>query len=262
MLVTVKEVLEAAAKGSYAVVIYRANHSTEVASAIKAAEEMKAPVILERRPDPVAVTECFPAYMKWVQACAEAASVPVALGYECDSLEDDYKMIAATGATFVSQYEGPKQPAINEDMLSDALDKAHNAGLCLSTKIGKKNAPATPEHAVRLLRESGLDILALELNLEGPEGKTFDFDRFEAIKAAMDGKTVPYILHGCQGFPPEDLRKACATGISALNISKDCWVAVRDKVQEENWDPYASCLKGAYEKLKELIELSGSAGKG
>lgn len=77
-LVTTKQLLTDAQKGGYAVGAFNVENMEMVMAVVKAAEEMKAPVILQTTPSTIKYAGISMYYAN-VKAAAEKAQVPVAL---------------------------------------------------------------------------------------------------------------------------------------------------------------------------------------
>ena len=100
-----------------------------------------------------------------------------------------------------------------------------------------------PDEAVRFIKETGVDSLAIAVGTAHGVYKgepKLDFDRIKIIKEMTN---IPLVLHGSSGVPRESLKKAVSLGINKINIDTDIRAAfaqgVKDYLREnpDNIDP-------------------------
>lgn len=282
MLVTGKELLEHADKNNYAVGAFNVNNMEIVQAIIEAAEETKSPVILQASQGGLkyAGVEYIAALGK---LAAQNASVPVALHLDHGTDFVQVMKCIRNGFTSVmidgSQYDLDENIAITKKV----IEVARAVGVSVEAELGKiggveddivvdhKDALYTdPEEAVRFVKETGVDFLAIAIGTAHGKYKgepVIDFDRLKEIRSKVD---VPLVLHGSSGVAYDDLRKAIEFGISKINIDTDVRIAftkgVSDvlKASPNEFDP-RKIIGPAREEMKksimEKMEVFGSVGK-
>lgn len=118
-----------------------------------------------------------------------------------------------------------------------------------------------PEEAARLVRETGIDLLAPAVGnihgmLKGRPDPKLDIERVAAIRAAAG---VPLVLHGGSGNSEDDFRQAIAAGVSVVHINTELRVAFRDAVklalqeQPDEVAPY-KIMKPAVLAMQKVVE--------
>lgn len=281
--VTVKEILQDARKGSYAVGTFNTNNMEIVQAIVEAAVEENSPVILQASQGALkyAGIEYITAMVK---AAAEIAPIPIALHLDHGTSFEQIVKCIRYGFTSV-MIDGSKYPLEeNIRITKKVVEIAGAVGVSVEAELGKiggteddisvseKEAYMTdPQEAVRFVKETGIDSLAIAIGTaHGPyKGEPkLDFDRLEKISSLVD---IPLVLHGASGVPEDSIRKAVERGICKINIDTDIRQAFARAVREfleknpKEYDP-RKILGPAKEEMKkvirEKIRLFGSSGKG
>ncbi|QSQ08447.1 Fructose-bisphosphate aldolase [Koleobacter methoxysyntrophicus] len=281
--VTVKEILQDARKGSYAVGAFNTNNMEIVQAIVEAAVEENSPVILQASQGALkyAGIEYITAMVK---AAAEIAPIPIALHLDHGTSFEQIVKCIRYGFTSV-MIDGSKYPLEeNIRITKKVVEIAGAVGVSVEAELGKiggteddisvseKEAYMTdPQEAVRFVKETGVDSLAIAIGTaHGPyKGEPkLDFDRLEKISSLVD---IPLVLHGASGVPEDSIRKAVERGICKINIDTDIRQAFARAVREfleknpKEYDP-RKILGPAKEEMKkvirEKIRLFGSSGKG
>jgi fructose-bisphosphate aldolase, class II len=282
MLVTGKEILEKAKQGGYAVGAFNVNNMEIVQAIIEAAEEEKAPAILQASQGGLKY-----AGVEFIAAlgilAAQRAKVPVALHLDHGTDFDQVMLCIRHGFTSVmidgSKYSLEDNIAITKKV----IEVAHAVGVSVEAELGKiggvedhvkvdeKDATFTdPQEAKTFVEQTGVDSLAIAIGTAHGQYKgepKLDFDRLKDIKALID---TPVVLHGASGVPDDAIRKAVELGVCKINIDTDIRLAfargVRDVVvnKPQEYDPRKLLGKAKEEMkqiIKEKIRLFGSAGR-
>lgn len=282
-LVTLKEVLAEAEKGCYAVGAFNANNMEIVQAIIEAAEEEKAPVILQASQGALkyAGIEYITAMVK---VAAERTTVPVVLHLDHGTGFEQLMQCIRNGFTSImvdgSAYSLEENIAVTKKVkeIADAV------GVSVEAEIGRIGGTedhifvsereaffTDPQEAKRFVDETGVEALAVAIGTAHGQYKgepKLDFARLEKIKGLIPN--TPIVLHGSSGVPDESIRRAIELGVRKVNIDtnlREAFVAGMREVIESNpkeIDP-RKILKPAKEKMKavvkEKIRLFGSAGK-
>ena len=282
MLVTGKELLEHAQKNGYGVGAFNINNMEIVQAIIAAAEETNSPVILQASQGGIkyAGIEYIAALGK---IAAEKAKVPVAL--HLDHGTDLSEIVKCLRFGFTSiMVDGSKHPLEeNIAMTQRVVEMCHAVGVSVEAELGKiggtednvtvneREATFTdPDEAVRFVKETGVDSLAVAVGTAHGVYKgepKLDFDRIKTIAGMVD---VPLVLHGSSGVPDESVKKAISLGIHKVNIDTNIREAFAQGVKDflrdnpDNIDP-RKILGPAREAMKQIIiqkmHVFGSAGR-
>lgn len=278
MLVSLKEVIDLAEKGNFAIPAFNVYNTETVMGVVKAAEEAKAPVIIQIYPrllnEEVGYYLC-PA----IVAAARGASVPVCFHLDHGPSELEVQKTLRWGATGI-MYDGSVH-SLEENI----ANTKHIVDICgaidISVEgelghIGSVNDDSMeeftdPEEAAEFVKRTGVTCLAVLIgNAHGHYKKTpkLDIERVKAIREATGG--IPLVLHGGSGIPDEQVKAAINAGIRKMNIGTDVCCAFAEGTKETLDDPNRSLaidlfMKHLIESVKKLalekIKLVGADGK-
>ncbi|MBQ7839070.1 MAG: class II fructose-bisphosphate aldolase, partial [Lachnospiraceae bacterium] len=241
MLVTLKEVLDMAQKDSFAVPAFNVYNMETVTGAIQAAEEAKAPVILQ------AYARLFKdgsAYYlaPLILAAAKKASVPVCFHLDHGPSGLEVARAMYWGATGI-MFDGSLLDFEDNIAQTKAVAKECGyAGVWVEGELGHIGSVnddsmeefTNVEEAARFVRETGVAALAVLVgNAHGRYKRPpkLDICRIAAIYEATDH--TPLVLHGGSGIPDDQIRLAVQAGIRKMNFGTDVCYSFLDAVQEE-----------------------------
>lgn len=278
MLVSLKEIIDMAEKGGFAIPAFNVYNTETIMGVVDAAEEMRAPVIIQVYPrllnEEVGFYIC-PA----IVAAARRASVPICFHLDHGPSEMEVQKALRWGATGI-MYDGSVHP-FNENV----ENTKHIVDICASIDIpvegelghiGSVNDDAMdeftdPAEAKEFVEKTGVCCLAVLIgNAHGHYKKEpkLDIERVKAIREATGG--IPLVLHGGSGIPDEQVKAAIKAGIRKMNIGTDVCCAFAQGTKETLDDPNRSIgidvfMKHPIETVKKLaiekIRLVGANGK-
>lgn len=233
-LVTSKELLLAAQAGGYAVGAFNANNMESVRAVIEAAEEERAPVILQVSQGAIKYAGLHLA-TAMVKTAAEHASVPVVL--HLDHGTSFLQNVQCLHAGFTSlMYDGSAEPLeTNIEVSAKIAEIAHAVGLPVEAELGKipkiedyttteqshelralpeaeqvarlreiagpnvESLMADPSQAEEFAKRTGVDSLAAAVgSIHGMWADIWPLrrDRIEALRKATN---LPLVCHGSSG---------------------------------------------------------------
>lgn len=282
MLVSGKELFQAAKKGGYAVGAFNLNNMEILQAIIEAAEEENSPVFFQASQGGIkyAGIEYIAGMAK---VAAEKAKVPVALNLDHGTSFTQVVQCIRHGFSAV-MIDGSKHPfAENIALTQKVVEVAHPNGVSVEAELGKiggveddinvssRDATFTdPREAAEFVERTQVDALAIAIGTAHGVYKgepKLDFDRLAEISKATD---VPLVLHGASGVSDEAIRKAVPYGICKINIDTELRQAFARAIQQvlvknpNEIDP-RKMLGPARDAMKEVVKtkmrLFGSAGK-
>jgi len=223
---TLKEVLDTARAGKYAVGAFNINNM-EIAKAIGgAAKEERSPVILAVSPSAIKYAGIEYIY-EIARVTADKSKVPVVLHLDHGTDFKDCVQCIRYGWSSV-MYDGSKLPLQeNIAMTRKIVEFAHAVGVSVEAELGKlagveghvsvseKDAIFTnPEEAKMFVEQTGVDALAVAIGTSHGAFKfkgeaNLDFERLAKIEKLVG---IPIVLHGASGVPKEVLDKAAKYG--------------------------------------------------
>lgn len=285
-LVSVKEMLEKALKGKYAVGQFNINNLEWTKSILATAEELKSPVIL-------GVSEGAGKYMTGFKTVADMVkamlvgmniTVPVALHLDHGTYEGCYKCIEAGFSSIM--FDGSHFP-IEENIAKtkELVAVCNKKGLSIEAEVGSIGGEedgvvglgecADPDECKKIA-DLGVTILAAGIgNIHGKYPANWPglrFDVLEKIKAKTGD--MPLVLHGGTGIPTDMIKKAISLGVAKINVNTECQLAfqaaTRKYIEEgkdlvgKGFDPRKLLAPGAEAikaTVREKMEIFGSIGK-
>lgn len=277
MLVTMKEILDRANEGNYAVPAPVMQTELNARTAIKCAEEMNSPVILLV---PLIFDYDVDLFGRYLKALAEASKVPVAVNHDHGS--DFESAVACIRAGFSSIMVDRSELPFEENaaQVKELVKVAHAAGVSVEAELGhvgnasnyeadRDAALTEPELAKRFIEETGIDCLAVAIGTaHGAYDKGqipyLDYDRLEEIKKVTGN--FPLVLHGGSGTGDEGLKKAARMGINKVNIGCELFASAIEAIENADTSGsgaygFANIIEEGYgSRLKHFITILGSEG--
>lgn len=281
-LVTSKEILLAALENHFAVGAFNANNMEQVQAIVEAAEEERAPVILQVSQGAIRYAGLeFAASM--VKTAASLVTVPVVL--HLDHGYDFEQNVLCLRAGFTSlMYDGSKKPfEENVAITKKVVEIAHIAGIPVEAELGRV-AQSTdklsyeeicalmtdPYQAKEFIELTGADSLAVacgSVHAMKVQEAELDIERLKAIHEQIPH--TPLVLHGSSGVKTESFLEAIQHGICKINVATYLNQAFTRGLREavakypDEVDPrkfLALSREYVKEAVREKIRLFGSAG--
>lgn len=278
MLTTMKEILERASEGNYAVIAPNVDNELNARACIEAAELMESPLILDVAAQSVPDLVFFG---KMLNSLAAQSYVPIAINLDHGSNKEDVIKAIQGGFTSVMYDRSSYPNEVNIKEVKEIVEIAHKVGISVEAELGHvgqatnyesdRDARLTsPQDAVEFIKQTDIDCLAVAIGTaHGAYPRGFkpylDFERLVEIKKATND--FPLVLHGSSGTDDESLKKACSLGINKVNVANDLYKVVVNTVKNNDfdgnkaYDVFAAIKKELTKKMMELIELSNSKGK-
>lgn len=276
MLVGLKEILDMAEKGGYAIPAFNIYNMETVMGIIEAAEETKAPIIIQNYSRLVTNGEAYYA-APIVLAAAKKASVPVCFHLDHGAGETEVLRSLTYGATGIMIDKSLLDLDGNIAETKRIVDICEAVGVKVEGELGHVGSAANGDEqstdytevadAKKFVDETGVVALAVAVGTaHGRYKKTpkVAIDRIQEIHDAVD---VALVLHGGSGIPDEDIQAAIKAGIRKVNFGTDVCFAFLDEVFATSRETYAIDLfmKNAVQSVKkfavEKIKLLGAENK-
>ena len=278
MLVNLKYVLDLAESGNFAIPAFNVYNMESVMGVLKAAEEMKAPIIMQ----------VYPRLMKEetgyflspiIKVAAEKAAVPICFHLDHGPSELETTRSIRYGATGI-MLDGSTLPfAENIALTKRVVETCSYLNVQVEGELGHVGTTSdndmdeftTPEDAKKFVEETGVACLAVAVGTAHGRYKKppkLDIERIKAIRESTNN--VALVLHGGSGVPDEEIKKAVKAGIRKMNFATDICYAFLDNCLEELQKPDRAIaidtfMKKPIEAIKEFcitrIKLVGAEGK-
>ena len=280
-LVTSKKLLLDAQEGCYAVGAFNVENMEMVQAVVAAAEELRAPVILQTTPSTLKYADVDFFYAN-VKTAAEKAAVPVVMHLDHGSSFDLAMQAFRAGYTSIMIDGSPKPFSENVQVTRAVASACHPAGIPVEAELGKVggkeddliggegNPYTDPREAQAFVEATGVDFLAVAIGTAHGVYKgvpRLDLDRLREIRAIV---SIPLVLHGTSGVPDDTVRACIARGICKVNYATDLRIAFTKgvsaylKEHPDAFDPKKYNAQGREEVKQyamEKIKVCGSNGK-
>jgi fructose-bisphosphate aldolase class II len=281
-LVTSKALLERAFRDRFAVGAFNANNMEQVQAIVEAAEEERAPVILQVSQG--AIRYCGLSFAAGlVKIAAAEATVPVVL--HLDHGTDFEQNVRCLQAGFTSlMFDGSKLPFDQNVAITRRVsDIAHPCGIPVEAELGKvlqskdgvtpaevDAAMTDPAEASQFVELTACDSLAVavgSVHAMRAREAALDIARVEAIRAKV---LIPLVLHGSSGVTEESIVAAIEHGVAKVNVATYLNEAFVDGMRRglskypDEVDPRKSlqmARDAVKERVREKIRLFKSAGR-
>ncbi|MGM9947356.1 class II fructose-bisphosphate aldolase [Floccifex sp.] len=260
MLVSSKEILEAAQKGGFAVIAPNANNETFARAAIEAAEECHTAVILDvnfpQHPDIVSQGRIY-------ERLAMQAKVPVAIQQDHGGTFEQAIWAIRAGFTGIMADRSDKPYEQNVEEVAELVKIAHAVGVSVEGEIGHvgmgddeegiRAGLVDPNNCKDYVERTGVDALAIAIGTTHGQYKGTPFIDFDLLKQCREKVDIPLVLHGGSGTGDELLAQAARSGISKINICTDLLTNAADKWNEAGVTDAGKGMKNLKAGYKEKV---------
>ena len=279
MLVNMRDLLEDAEKGNYAVGSFSVANMEMVLGILKAAAELHAPVILQiaevrLRQSPLEIIGPL------MVAAAKNADTPVAVHFDHGKTMQKIKQALDLGFTSVMFDGSHLELDENIETTKKVIKTAEQYGAAVEAEIGCVGGSedgsediaincTKPEDALRFEKETAVDALAIAIGNAHGNYKATPNLRFDILEEVERITSTPLVLHGGTGISPEDFIKCSKTGIKKINIATATFDMVENTVHScynnnsinGYYDLQAAEVEGAYQNAKKHILIFGTDNK-
>ena len=280
-LVTSEKIMLRAQKEGYAVGAFNVENMEMVQAVIEAAEEMRAPVLLQTTPSTVRYAG-LEVYYASIAALAKKATVPIAV--HLDHGESFDLVVRAIRAGYTSVMIDGSHGSFEEniELTKRVVAVAAPNEIPVEAELGKIGGKeddldggdgggyTDPEKAKEFAERTGISSLAVSIGTAHgiysgiPK---LDVERLKAIRKIVE---IPLVLHGASGLLDKDVVECISEGICKVNFATELRIAFSDGVKSvlsekpDTFDPKAYGKAGR-ERVKELVKnrmtVCGCTGK-
>lgn len=272
-LVKMKELLIKAESGNIGVGAFSVGNMEMVMGAIKAAEEMETPIILQIAESRLKHSPLHLMGPMMVSA-AQRAGVDVAVHLDHGLTFETIQEALELGFSSVMLDASEADFEENIKMTKQVVAMARHFGATVESELGSvgKNEDGTgeykiaytePSQAQRFCEETGIDALAVAIgNAHGnyPVAPELEFD---LLKQINEKTSVQLVLHGGSGISDSDFQKAISLGIRKVNIATASFDSLTKRAKEylssdKKHDYFGlneAMVQGTYENVKKHIQI-------
>ena len=270
-LVKMKDLLKRAEEKNIGCGAFSAGNMEMVKGAIRAAEELNTPIILQIAEVRLKNSPLHLMGPMMVQAAKEA-KVDVAVHLDHGLTFETVDKALEFGFTSVMLDASTLPFEENIAKVKTVVEKARKYGATVEAELGLVGGSedgscdhgircTDPDDAVVYARETGIDALAVAIgNAHGnyPVAPTLAFDVLEKIHEKVD---IPLVLHGGSGITDKDFQRAISLGIRKVNIATASFNSLTAHVEKymastdkhNFFDLNEAMVQGTYENVKRHI---------
>lgn len=301
MIVNTKKILEKAQKGKYAVGAFNIYNIETLHAAIKAAEHLESPIIIQTSESAIAYAG-LNILADMMRIAAQDSKVPIAIhvdhGRNISLIKEAIKAKYTSVMIDASHFPFEK----NIQLTKDIVKAAHGHGISVEAELGiiggkeddlEGTAWCTnPDQAQEFVKRTKIDSLAVAIGTShGAYKNKGDKLRLDILKEIRKKVTIPLVLHGAslvpkqalakaqatgirlkkaQGIPPDQIKKAIKLGICKINVDTDLRLAFSTALREYTQknpesinprDPLTYAQQATQKSIEEHLRLFGSTGK-
>lgn len=291
MLVSLKELMEDAEKGGYAVGAFNVSNLESLMAIMQAAEETGRGVILS-------YAEVHAPFLSMEQAAlimldaAKKAKVPVCVHLDHGSSMESCIQAIRLGFTSVMLDASAEDYETNVRETKEIVRLAHSVGVTVEAELGHifssdmglaespkeaetlesfdsaEDVYTDPATAKDFVERTGVDVLAIAFGTTHgiyTKKPKLDLERITKIKEAID---IPFVMHGGSGLSKEEFQTAIRNGIRKINYytymtlagGRAVKEALDQKSPDENiffHDIPMIAVEAMKENVKEAIQVFG-----
>lgn len=291
MLVSLKELMEDAEKGGYAVGAFNVSNLESLMAIMQAAEETGRGVILN-------YAEVHAPFLSMEQAAlimldaAKKAKVPVCVHLDHGSSMESCIQAIRLGFTSVMLDASAEDYETNVRETKEIVRLAHSVGVTVEAELGHifssdmglaespkeaetlesfdsaEDVYTDPATAKDFVERTGVDVLAIAFGTTHgiyTKKPKLDLERITKIKEAVD---IPFVMHGGSGLSKEEFQTAIRNGIRKINYytymtlagGRAVKEALDQKAPDENvffHDIPMIAVEAMKDNVKEAIQVFG-----
>lgn len=259
MRYTLKEILDLAEDGGFAVPAFNVYNLETLMGVVRAAEETNAPIIIQmysRLFDTVTGKYMSPAIVDAVNNL----KTPVAFHLDHGAGITECVRAIRYGATGIMIDASTETIDGNIEITKRAVSIARDAEIGIEGELGHIGSAANGDEAgaytevadaVRYVEETGVDALAIMVGTAHGKYKkapVLAIDRIAEIHKATDAHIV---LHGGSGVPDDQIKAAVKAGVRKINFGTDVCCAFIEGYKA--LDPYSAPLDKIMLKAAESV---------
>lgn len=273
MLYNLKDILQIGNEKGYAIAAFNVYGFEDAVAVVKAAEELKKPVILMANRD--AIEHMTAEFIGEIMIkLGEKAKVPVCVHLDHATSIESIKDAIDVGFTSV-MFDGSQLPFDeNVAITKEVVAMAHPKNISVEAEIGAVGYSdptidftpqyTEPEQAKEFAELTNVDALAVAVGTVHrmvTQNACLQFERLKKIKELV---RTPLVIHGSTGVADEDLVKLVKCGVRKVNLGTTLRLAFGNTLKEQfEQNPkefdriklFKKCMVAVKETAKQKIKL-------
>lgn len=250
MIVPIKQIINKARQGRYAVGAFNTSNLEISLAIIRAAVKQKSPVIIQTSESAISYSN-LPTIFSIMKTLANTVgkSVPIAIHLDHGKHTEIVKECINIGYNSVHMDASDKDYATNVHLSRQMANLAHKKNIWIQAELGSilgkegmvkletgeinmKDLLTDPIQAKDFVEKTGVDTLAVAVgtihgHFRGVE--KVDYPRLIKISQLVN---IPVVLHGGSGLSPQTFKKAIKSGVSVINIDTNIRLAFKNALKQ------------------------------
>lgn len=268
-----KELLKEADKHGRAVGAFSVGNMEMIIGAVKAAEELNTPIILQIAEVRLPHSPLHLMGPMMIKAAKEA-KVDVAVHLDHGLKISTVQQALDLGFTSV-MFDGSRYDlAENIRLTTEVVAMASRTGSTTEAELGvvggsedgsenHKIVCTDPAVAKRFAEETGVDALAVAIGNAHGHYAAEPKLRFDILKEIADQVDLPLVLHGGTGISAEDFRRSITLGIRKINIAtanfdaltQEAGIYFKEEASPNYFKLNEAMVRGVYKNVKRHIQI-------
>lgn len=280
MYVSMKEMLERANKGYYAVMAINCFNLESAKAVIKAAQELRAPIIVNLLQEHLQHHFDSHLLIPPIIKMAQEASIEVAINLDHGSDVHFVKRCIVNGISSVMIDAAALPLEDNIKVTNSIVDFAKIYNVSVEAEVGNIGSAALNNtinemytdvgRAISFINKTKIDALAVCYGSAhgGYENGNEPIFNFDIVKKIKQETNIPLVLHGGSGSGTDNIEKSVEVGINKINVGYDfmnAQILSIEKNIKRGTDDYVKIMNDSIidgkEIVKHYISISGSEGK-
>lgn len=268
-----KELINNASTNNQAVGAFSVGNMEMVIGAVKAAEELNTPIILQIAQVRLKQSPLHLMGPMMIHA-AERAKVPIAVhldhGLTLDTINEalnlDFTSVMFDGSGFSLKENISKTKQVVDMARRKNANIEAELGVVGGTEggTGQKSIVCTdPQVACRFVESTNIDALAVAIGNAHGHYASVPKLRLDILEEIHKKVTIPLVLHGGSGIAAEDFRHCINSGICKINIATADFDALTSEAERYFRQPVShnyfalneAMVEGVYANVKKHIQI-------
>lgn len=278
-LAKMSELLNAIDGNSYAIGSFNVSNMEMTMGAIKAAEELKAPIMIQIAEGRLKYSP-LDILGPMMIAAARKATVPIAVHLDHGNSQEVIKLALELGFTSV-MFDGSKYTlAENIDKTKKVKELAKSYNADVEGEIGKVGgaegdykavdiAITSVAEAKKFAHDTNVDAMAVAIGTAHGNYKVEPKLRIDRLKEIADNVSCPLVLHGGTGLTSDDFHNCLRNGIKKINIATASYdnvtkyvkTVIKSKPQVNYFDISDAAVQGTKENVMKHMKIFGLENK-
>ena len=253
-----KEILDIAEEGKFAIPSFNVYNLEMLMGIMRAAKETKAPIIIQMY-SRLFNTETGQRLAPAIREAMEEVKTPVAFHLDHGASEQEVIRAMRMGATGVMIDASNSSLEENIAITKPVVDMARYIGVGVEGELGHIGSVNDEEwaaytevaDAVKYVEETGINALAIMVGTAHGKYKKTPVINVKRIEEIHNATKAHLVLHGGSGVPDDQIQAAIAAGIRKINIATDLCYAFVNGLQDPLSKPLDLSLSAAADSVKE-----------